>query len=151
MIITRRHTLFLMLALCAGAALPAAADTAQFYAPGGVAIGGYDPVAYFSDGQAILGRDEYRVKWRGVIWMFASAEHREAFEMDPAAFAPQYGGYCAVAASEGRAVPSDPRAFAVQDGRLYLNFSDQVLQVWKEDIPGFTSRADLAWLQRSRR
>lgn len=145
MIFTRRHIFALTVALCAGAVLPAAAEVEQFYAPGGVAIGGYDPVAYFTDGRAIVGSDQYRLKWRGVIWMFASAAHLEAFEMNPSAFAPQYGGHCAVAASEGQAAPSDPRAFSVHDGRLYLNFNERVLRVWEQDIPGFTARADAAW------
>lgn len=103
----------------AGAALadPARARVA---APEGVAVGGYDPVAYFVDGSAVPGRPDIALRWRGVRWHFATAAHRSAFEADPMSFAPQFGGYCAISIGTGQPVAADPRHWAIVDGRLYL-------------------------------
>ena len=143
--LSRRCFVVSVAALAGLAALPVQAEIDQFYSPGGVAIGGYDAVAYFTDGQAVAGSQRFILKWRGTIWMFASAEHLEAFEMNPAAYAPQYGGYCAVAVSEGQAVGSDPTAFAIEGGRLYLNNSAGALRYWKSDRSRFIQRANEAW------
>ncbi|NNF24928.1 MAG: YHS domain protein, partial [Rhodobacteraceae bacterium] len=67
------------------------------------------------------------------------------FDADPAAFAPQYGGYCAYAVSKGATATTDPDAWTVHDGRLYLNFSTTVRSIWQEDIPGNIARADANW------
>ncbi len=91
---------------------------------GGVAIGGYDPVAYFTDSRAVKGSEAYAYVWLGTPWHFANDQHRELFKSDPIKYAPQYGGYCAgeVAGSGSTTVNIDPEAFKIIDGKLYLTY-----------------------------
>ncbi|MEQ8895688.1 MAG: YHS domain-containing (seleno)protein [Roseovarius sp.] len=111
----------------------------------GAAIGGYDPVAYFTQGAPVKGKPAHTVAWRGAEWRFATAANREAFEANPEAYAPQYGGYCAYAASKGAVAPTSPDAWTVHDGKLYLNYSRNVRDIWSEDIPGNIAKADANW------
>jgi hypothetical protein len=88
---------------------------------GGVAIMGYDPVAYFTEGKAIKGLEKFSHEWLGTPWHFASAKHREMFVSEPMRYAPQYGGYCAGEVALGSVtVNIDPEAFKIIDGKLYL-------------------------------
>jgi hypothetical protein len=88
---------------------------------GGVAIMGYDPVAYFTDNKAVKGSERYSYDWLGTPWHFASSEHMEMFAADPIKYAPQYGGYCAAEVVGGSVtVDIDPNAFKIIDGKLYL-------------------------------
>ena len=111
----------------------------------GVAIRGYDPVAYFTEQKAVAGDAAITHEWQGAIWQFASAAHREQFVADPEKYAPQYGGYCAYAASNNYIAPTDPHAWTVHNRKLYLNYSKHVRTRWKEDVPGNISRADDNW------
>lgn len=110
-----------------------------------VAIKGYDPVAYFADGRPVKGSKEHVFTWRGAQWRFASAEHRDLFASDPERWAPQYGGYCAWAVSQGYTANVDPDAWRIVDGKLYLNFSREVQERWERDIPGHVAAADANW------
>ncbi len=113
------HTILAVLAALWSAS--ASADPqARLVALDGVAVAGFDPVAFFVDGRALSGQPEIALRWRGVRWHFASPGHRAAFEADPHAYAPQFGGYCALSVARGRPVPADPRYWAIMDGRLYL-------------------------------
>ncbi len=140
--LTRR---LLLASAMASLALPAAADEPPIYAVSRLAIQGYDPVAYFTEGKPVEGSEAHQLMWMGATWRFASAANREAFERNPQRFAPQYGGYCAYAASQGYVAPTDPSAFTVHDGKLYLNYSRQVRGIWEKDIPGFVKSADTHW------
>jgi len=88
---------------------------------------------------------DFETEWQGAVWRFASAENQELFESDPEAYAPQYGGYCAKALSEGNVVSTDPEAWKIVDGKLYLNYSADVQAQWSEDIPGNIAKADELW------
>lgn len=111
----------------------------------GVGAGGYDVVAYFTQGAAVPGDAAIAVEHDGVTWRFASAENRDTFLADPAKYAPQYGGYCSYAASKGYVAKGDPQAWTVHDGKLYLNYSKQVRSIWSQDKPGNISKADANW------
>ena len=111
----------------------------------GLAIRGTDPVAYFTEGEAVAGSTEYETEWQDAVWRFASAENQELFEEDPEAYAPQYGGYCAKALSEGNVVSVDPEAWKIVDGKLYLNYSKEVQEQWSQDVPGNIALADEMW------
>jgi len=88
----------------------------------GVAIRGYDPVAYFTDATPTRGSEEFTHRWAGAEWRFASAEHRDLFANDPEAYAPQFGGNCAVGAATGHRINASPKRWRIEDnGRLYLN------------------------------
>lgn len=118
------------------------------YAQDGVAIRGTDPVAYFTEGKPVAGSAEHALTWGGTNWHFASAENRAKFEADPAAFAPQYGGYCAWAVAEkGELFSTDPSAWAIVDGKLYLNYNASIQDRWNKDIPGFIAEGDRRWPQ----
>jgi len=111
----------------------------------GLAIKGYDAVAYFTDGKASAGSAQFSYRWSDIEWRFASAAHRDAFAKDPTKYAPQYGGFCAYAASKGAIADTDPTAFRVVDDRLYLNFSHQVLTQFSADLRGNIGKADANW------
>ena len=120
--------------------------TAPVYAPGGVAIRGTDPVAYFTQGRAVPGTPEHALEWNGAIWQFASADNRAVFADDPAAYAPQYGGFCAWAVAEkGKLYSTQPDNWAIVDGKLYLNYNDDIQTRWQQDIPGFIAEGDARW------
>jgi len=111
----------------------------------GRALRGADPVGYFREGRQVAGDDRIATRWRGAIWCFASAENRAAFEADPRAYAPRYGGYCAFGMSLDEALDGDPAAWAIVDGRLYLCNSPALMLRWKQDIPENIARADANW------
>jgi YHS domain-containing protein len=97
------------------------------------AIDGYDPVAYFADGKPLKGKPELAHEWSGATWHFASAENLAAFQQNPERYAPQFGGYCAYAVGNNYTAKSDPNAWHVEDGKLYLNFSAEVRETWLKD------------------
>ena len=112
---------------------------------GGVAIDGTDPVAYFTEGAPIEGSSAFTHDWNGATWRFASAENRDRFAADPEAFAPQYGGYCAWAVSQGYTASTDPEAWKIVDGKLYLNYSKGVQERWEGDVAGNIAKGDANW------
>jgi hypothetical protein len=112
---------------------------------GGVAIEGTDPVAYFSAGRPTPGSSDFEHEWMGATWRFVSAENRDRFAADPEQYAPQYGGYCAWAVSQGYTAKIDPEAWRIVDGRLYLNYSPAVQSQWQSDVPGNIAKADANW------
>ncbi|MEO0409704.1 MAG: YHS domain-containing (seleno)protein [Cyanobacteria bacterium P01_A01_bin.135] len=118
---------------------------AAVFAEDGVAIRGADPVAYFTQGEYVSGSANYTYDWGGATWQFASAENRDLFASSPNEYAPQYGGFCAWAVSEGYTAPVDPTAWEIVDGKLYLNFDQRIQRRWQRDIPGHIARADQNW------
>lgn len=124
-------------------ALPAFA--AKMNLSDGVAIQGYDPVAYVTQSAAVEGDAGITAEYDGATYQFASAANRDAFVANPAKFAPQYGGFCAYAVSQGYTAPIDPQAFSVVDDKLYLNFSKGVRSRWSKDIPGNITKGDSNW------
>ena len=111
----------------------------------GLALQGYDPVAYFTDKQPVRGRAEFTAQHEGATYRFASAANRDAFTAAPAKYAPQYGGYCAFGLASGYKAPIEPDAWTVVDGKLYLNYNRSVRSRWSTDIPGFIRKADANW------
>ncbi len=121
------------------------ADYSYFVGDNGLAIRGADPVAYFTEGAAVTGSPEFTYDWGDATWQFASAENRDLFAANPKQYAPQYGGFCAWAVSQGYTASIDPNAWRIVEGRLYLNYSPGVQQRWERDIPGNISSADANW------
>lgn len=121
------------------------AATYAVFAEDGVAIRGADPVAYFTVGEYTPGSDEFTYEWEGALWQFASAENRDLFAASPEDYAPQYGGFCAYAVSQGNTAPIEPTAWKVVDGKLYLNYNDKIQKRWSKDIPGYIAQADENW------
>ncbi len=110
-----------------------------------LAVSGYDPVAYFRQGNPVKGQSALEYEWNGATWRFSNAENLAAFKASPQEFAPQYGGYCAWAVSQGYTAKSDPEAWRIVDGKLYLNYSKDIQKRWEQDIPGNIAKADANW------
>jgi hypothetical protein len=110
-----------------------------------LALDGYDAVAYFKTGKPAKGDPAHAAMWNGATWHFTSAENKAAFEVSPQAYAPQYGGYCAWAVSEGYTAKGDPSIWRIVDGRLYLNYNASVQKGWEKDIPGRIAKGDKNW------
>ncbi|ELS05584.1 hypothetical protein Xen7305DRAFT_00053310 [Xenococcus sp. PCC 7305] len=113
----------------------------------GVALQGYDPISYF-DGQPTSGNTNISSTYEGDIYYFSSAENKAKFEAEPARYIPQYGGFCAVAISEGKAFPIDPMTYKITDDKLYLFYNGKMgntkLQ-WNEDEKNRRINADQHW------
>ncbi len=124
---------------------PALAAKPSVYATNGIAITGYDPVAYFTESAPVKGDPAHASDWEGATLLFASAGNKAMFDAEPEKFAPRYGGYCAYAVSQGATAPTDPEAWTVWQDRLYLNYSLDVRSLWQQDIPGYVGLADANW------
>jgi YHS domain-containing protein len=139
----------LLLLLGACAAIPGKISVTEpvpaLNAPTGVALEGYDSVAYFTDGKPIKGDDAYAHQWHGVQWKFSSPEHQAAFAAEPERYAPQYGGYCAFAVSRGTTADGDPHQWAIVGDKLYVNNNAFAMQLWNQDRSGNIEAADVNW------
>ena len=129
------------------ASAPAVAAAPEIYTGrfSNLAVGGYDPVAYFEASAPAKGSKDFILDHDGATWRFASAENLEKFRANPAAYAPQYGGYCAWAVAQGYTAPGNPENWSVRDGKLYLNYNDKVQSDWLKAPDGFISRANVNW------
>lgn len=107
-----------------------------------IAILGYDPVAYFTDGKPVKGNPAYTHEWQAAKWRFASQSHLDLFKADPEKYAPQYGGYCAYGVSQDSLVGIEPDKFTILDGKLYLNYDADVQATWLKDPAGYIRQAD---------
>jgi YHS domain-containing protein len=111
----------------------------------GLALKGYDPVAYFAEGKPAQGKPEITASHEGATYRFASAANRDAFAAAPGKYAPQYGGYCAYGMASGYKAPIEPDAWTIVEGKLYLNYNQSVRSRWSSDIPGYIRKADANW------
>lgn len=109
------------------------------------ALRGYDVVAYHDEGRPVLGSSDFTHRWSGVTWRFTDAGRRDRFAAEPERYAPQYGGFCAYGTAQGYKVSTQPDAFAIVDGKLYLNYNTAVQQTWNKDRPGYIVKADANW------
>ena len=117
----------------------------DFFEVDGVAMRGYDVVAYFEANQPTKGLPAYRHEYLGSTFLFASDANLKKFVAHPEKYAPQYGGFCALGTANGYKVKTEPDAFKVVDGKLYLNYNRKVLEIWTQDQPGYIKLADKNW------
>lgn len=111
-----------------------------------VAIKGYDTVAYFLENKPVQGSEEFSYEWEDAKWHFASADNRELFQANPARYAPQFGGYCALGIALGQYAVVDPEAWTIVDGKLYLNKSIEVRDTrWRKDPGKHIPKAEENW------
>jgi len=111
----------------------------------GAALHGYDPVTYFESPAPQPGSDAFSYTFMGATWRFVSAENRKKFAAAPETYLPQFGGYCAKAVSENHTADTDPLAFKIVNGKLYLNYDPKVQKLWEADIPGRIANAEKNW------
>jgi len=107
----------------------------------GLAVKGYDPVAYFNAGKATLGDSQYSYEWNGAAWQFSSAANRDLFAQSPESYAPQFGGFCSFAVSKGVTADISPDAWHISDGALYLFADENVKKDWVAAIDGGSMKA----------
>jgi YHS domain-containing protein len=110
-----------------------------------VALQGYDATAYFKLGTPTKGSKDFTATYQGATFQFASKANRDAFAANPAKYAPQYGGYCAWAVSQGYHAKGDARNWRIVDGKLYLNYNAKVQADWERDAAGFIAKAETQW------
>src|SRR5688572_22452343 len=111
----------------------------------GLALRGFDAVAYFAVDNAVKGELKYEYAWKGARWFFSSEDNMKKFQADPEAYAPQFGGYCSYAVSEGYTADGDPEAWKVVDGKLYLNYNKQVREKWEMDRDARIEKGRANW------
>lgn len=128
-------------------AAPASADNAPLTytaEDSNLALGGYDTVSYFT-GTPVAGSADFATTYQGATYQFSSQENLDTFQLDPAKFAPQFGGHCAYGAAKEAAFPGDPAIYAIVDGKLYLNLNSEVQDLWNEDQTGYIEAANTNW------
>jgi YHS domain-containing protein len=113
----------------------------------GLAIDGYDPVAYFTDGAASLGRTRFEWRHAGATWRFRNEGNRAAFAADPEVYMPRFGGYDPIATARGVAVPGHPSLWLIAEGRLYLFYSDEARAQFADDPEQAIDAAERHWLE----
>lgn len=113
----------------------------------GVAIHGYDPVAYFTEHEAVRGDANIRFVFDGIIYQFSSEENLELFRADPLAYLPEFGGFSVFGIAKGKTYDTDPTAFDIIDGRLYLSRNEKVRGLWQSNPEGYISSASRNWCE----
>jgi YHS domain-containing protein len=131
--------------LIAGPAAEAQAPKVVVNAKSGLALEGYDPVTYFTEAAPVKGNATFSTKHLGVTYYFVSADHRDRFSSEPAKYAPQFGGYFGYGASRGYLASVDPEAYTIMNGRLILQNSKRVLELWKKEPDAWLKLADPNW------
>ncbi|HEV2695826.1 MAG TPA: YHS domain-containing (seleno)protein [Verrucomicrobiae bacterium] len=131
----------------AGLALPVFAQTKTLLNldQSGIALQGYDPVAFYTDGKPVKGDVKFVSKRDGAIYLFASKDHKDAFNADPAKYEPQFGGYCAYGVSRNKLVEIDVDAYQIVDGKLLLQYSKGVRDDFNRDTKGNLAKASMNW------
>jgi hypothetical protein len=126
----------------------------QFIDRSGYAVSGYDVVAYHSLSQAeigqrqplaVAGKIEHAAMWNGAFFIFSTQVNRDLFVADPAKFAPQFDGHCAMGVAAGAKIPANPHLWRIVDNKLYLNINGNVARMWHSDIPGHLTKAQQNW------
>lgn len=111
----------------------------------GLAVRGYDAVAFFAESAAVEGIPSFEYTWNGAKWLFATVENLEKFKADPVAYAPQFGGYCSYAVSHGYTADGDPRTWKIVDGKLYLNYNQEAKEAWEKEQDQFIQVGEKNW------
>ncbi len=119
----------------------------EVFQKSGYAIDGYDVVAYFTHAKPIRGDKELSVIWRSATWLFSSEDNKKMFENGPARYSPQYGGYCAYEISQNKLIATDPTAFTITNGKLYLNYNMSTKMLWEKHREENIKKADIYWAQ----
>jgi len=125
--------------------IAATAQKSEVFNTSDGAIHGYDPVAYFKEHKPVKGNDKYSLTWKSANWHFASQQNLDAFKANPDMYAPQYGGYCAYGLATGHKATTEPDAWLISDGKLYLNYNKDVQAKWKMKQAEYIQTANKNW------
>jgi YHS domain-containing protein len=118
---------------------------AEIFQKHGIAIGGYDAVAFFSESKPVKGTTSHQLEWKDATWRFASKANLDSFKEAPEKYAPQYGGYCAYGTADGHKAPTEADTWTVLDGKLYFNYNQEVKSLWDKDRPKYITQANGNW------
>ncbi len=140
----KRKLFLAFLVLAAWSAMAAAKELLNVDG-NGVAIQGYDPVAFFTDNRPIKGSPQFQSEYKGAKYYFVSSEHKAAFEKEPAKYEPQFGGYCAYGVSHGRKAPIKIEAWQIVNGRLLMQYDLDIKGEFNRDQQGSLKKADENW------
>ncbi|MBC8034723.1 MAG: YHS domain protein [Chitinophagaceae bacterium] len=137
--------LFILFLFLTTASFSIIAQKPPVYSTENGAINGYDPVAYFKESLPVQGKDGFQTEWKNARWKFASKANLDTFIANPDRFVPQYGGYCAYGASNNYKAPTSADAWAIVEGKLYLNYNKNVQKEWIKTSGKRIRDADLYW------
>ena len=141
----RGRKVFLAGAMVALAALACGFKPISVTVDDNLALRGYDTVAYFSEGMGVMGSPFYSVEWGGAVWRFSSKTNMRLFQENPEKYAPQFGGYCAIALTANKVVSCDPDSFLIVDGKLYVLRDQEVLKIWEKNPREYIGKAEKYW------
>jgi len=111
----------------------------------GIALDGYDPVAFLVDAKAVNGSPFISAEHHGATYLFASEEHKRVFVEDPEKYVPQFGGFCAYGVALGKLFPVDISTWQVRGDKLYLNLNSDILKEFNADFDGYVAKAQKKW------
>jgi YHS domain-containing protein len=121
------------------------AQKSPVYAPHGVALDGYDAVAFFNQAKPVKGSESFSYSWQGAKWLFADKNDLEKFKESPVKYAPQYGGYCAYGVSQGHKAPIEADTWTILDNKLYFNYDAKVKATWMKNQSVYIDQANSKW------
>jgi YHS domain-containing protein len=111
----------------------------------GIALQGYDPVAFFTDNAAVKGKSSFISQYAGAYYQFATREHKQQFDKEPAKYEPAFGGYCAYGVSRNKVVEIEVNAFQIVNGQLLLQYSKGVRDDFNKDTEANLAKARANW------
>src|SRR5574339_753246 len=117
----------------------------EIYSNSNVAVNGYDVVAYFTESKPVKGSKDYSFEWKNAKWHFGSQQNLDLFKSDPEKYAPQFGGYCAFGVADDHTAPTQPDAWTIVDGKLYLNYNTDVMKMWREKKEEYIIQGNKNW------
>ncbi len=138
--------LLLSVAVMLFIALAAPAQKSEIFVTKGMAIKGYDPVAFFTESKAVKGREALAYKWKDATWLFSTSGNLETFKESPEKYAPQYGGYCAYGTAGNHKAPTETETWTVVNDKLYFNYNAKVKQTWTKQQASLIEKADANWI-----
>lgn len=124
-----------------------AAQKSEIFEKDGMAIKGYDVVAFHTEAKATKGLENFTYRWKDANWLFANQANLDMFKEDPEKFAPQYGGYCAYGTADGHKAPTETDTWTIRDKKLYFNYNKKVQEIWNKDQAGYIKKADKNWVE----
>ena len=125
--------------------LAATAQKSAVFVTKGIAIKGYDPVAFFVESKAVKGSDTFAYKWQDATWLFSTKANLAAFKANPEQYAPQYGGYCAYGTADNHKAPTETDTWTIVKDKLYFNYNAAVKKEWLQQQEELIKKADKNW------
>ncbi|GLU52580.1 YHS domain-containing (seleno)protein [Dyadobacter frigoris] len=123
------------------------AQKSEIFEKDGIAIKGYDVVAFHTDAKATKGIENFTYRWKDTNWLFENQANLDLFKKDPEKYAPQYGGYCAYGTADGHKAPTETDTWTVKENKLYFNYNKKVQTAWNKDQMGYIEKADKNWVE----